>query len=159
VAVTAAFLALAFLSTGTIRIVSLAASLICLGASIAVVFFQLTLRTSDSQGFSAELLNSTINEMREGLVVIDTDMRIVAANQAAQRLFANVESPIERRITEITRNPAIYDAFLDGVRGTERVGVTVETRDRDRRVFDLRVVPLRGSANGKITGALGVFFD
>ncbi|HEX3085322.1 MAG TPA: ATP-binding protein, partial [Pyrinomonadaceae bacterium] len=104
-------------------------------------------------------MDSTINEMREGLVVIDTDMRIVALNQAAQRLFANVDSSIERRITEITRNPAIYDAFLDGVRGTERVGVKVETYGPERRIFDLRVVPLRASNSGRITGALGVFFD
>src|SRR3954467_994987 len=97
--------------------------------------------------------------MREGLVVIDTDMRIVASNQAAERLFANVDSSIERRITEITRNPAIYDAFLDGVRGTERVGVKVETYGPERRIFDLRAVPLRGANNGTITGALGVFFD
>ena len=112
-----------------------------------------------AHGFSGELLNSTINEMREGLVVIDTDMRVVAANLAAQRLFANADSSIERRITEITRNPAIYDAFLDGVRGTERVGVKVETHGRDRQIFDLRVVPLRVAASGSITGALGVFFD
>ena len=139
----------------------MAAFLVGLGFSVATVILQLSSRTGDAkaQGFSGELLNSTINEMREGLVVINTDMRIVAANQAAQRLFANVESPIERPITEITRNPAIYDAFLDGVRGTERVGVKVETRDPDRRIFDLRVVPLRGSSNGKISGALGVFFD
>jgi two-component system phosphate regulon sensor histidine kinase PhoR len=104
-------------------------------------------------------LDSTINEMREGLVVIDADMRIVALNQAAQRLFAHVELSIERRITEITRNPAIYDAFLDGVRGTERVGVKVETHDPERRIFDLRVVPLRASATSRITGAIGVFFD
>jgi len=97
--------------------------------------------------------------MREGLVVIDPDMRIVASNQAAQRLFANVDPLERRRITEITRNPAIYDAFLDGVRGTERVGVKVETHDPERRIFDLRVVPLRASATGPITGALGVFFD
>ena len=161
VALTAAFLALAYLSTGTIRTVLMAAFLVGLGFSVATVILQLSSRTGDAkaQGFSGELLNSTINEMREGLVVINTDMRIVAANQAAQRLFANVESPIERPITEITRNPAIYDAFLDGVRGTERVGVKVETRDPDRRIFDLRVVPLRGSTNGKISGALGVFFD
>jgi two-component system phosphate regulon sensor histidine kinase PhoR len=161
VAATAAFLALAFLSTGTIRSVSMAAFFVSLGAGIAVFILQLSKRTGDakSQGFSGELLNSTINEMREGLVVIDTEMRIVAANRAAQRLFANVESPVERRLTEITRNPAIYDAFLDGVRGTERVGVKVETRDPDRLIFDLRVVPLRGLTNGRITGALGVFFD
>ena len=161
VAITAACLALALLSTGTVRSVAMAGFFTGLGCGIAVFILQLSSRneTAKSQGFSGELLNSTINEMREGLVVIDTDMRIVAANQTAQRLFANVESPIERPITEITRNPAIYDAFLDGVRGSERVGVKVETRDPDRRVFDLRVVPLRGSTNGKPTGALGVFFD
>jgi two-component system phosphate regulon sensor histidine kinase PhoR len=161
VAITAAFLVLAYLETGTIRTVFMAAFFVGLGFCVAGIIGQLSSRTSDgkSQGFSGELLNSTINEMREGLVVIDTDMRIVAANQAAQRLFANVDSPLERRLTEITRNPAIYDAFLDGVRGAERVGVKVETRDPNRRIFDLRVVPLRGSTNGKTTGALGVFFD
>jgi len=161
VALTAAFLALALLATGTIRSILMAAFFVAFGSCVAVFILQLSARASvaKSQGFSGELLSSTINEMREGLVVIDIDMRIVAANQTAQRLFANVESPLERRITEITRNPAIYDAFLDGVRGTERVGVKVETRDPDRRIFDLRVVPLRGLTNGKITGALGVFFD
>jgi two-component system phosphate regulon sensor histidine kinase PhoR len=169
VAAMAAFLALVFFSTGTARSVWLAVFLISLGFSIGMFAVQ-RLSTkglfrgrsgsgSRSHGFSAELLNSTINEMREGLVVIDTDMRIVASNQAAQRLFANVDSSIERRITEITRNPAIYAAFLDGVRGTERVGVKVETHDPERRIFDLRVVPLRTSANSVITGALGVFFD
>ena len=161
VVITAALLALAFLTTGTIKTVLAAAFLVCLGYCVAIFISPLLAGGSDakSQGFSGELLNSTINEMREGLVVIDSDMRIVAANQAAQRLFSNVEAPIERRITEITRNPAIYDAFLDGVRGTERVGVKVETRDPDLRIFDLRVVPLRATNHGRITGALGVFFD
>src|SRR3954464_9274292 len=161
VAITAALLVLALLSNGAMRTIWLTAFLICLGSSVTLLLFQLSSQTgaAKSQGFSEELLNSTINEMREGLVVIDPDMRIVAANHAAQRLFANVESPIARRITEITRNPAIYDAFLDGVRGTERVGVKVETRDPDRRIFDLRVVPLRGATSGRISGALGVFFD
>jgi two-component system phosphate regulon sensor histidine kinase PhoR len=160
VAATAAFLAIAFWSTGNVRAALLALGLASLGFSLAVVIFAvLQSRRGGSHGFSSELLDSTINEMREGLVVIDNDMRIVASNRAAQRLFANVDSSIERRITEITRNPAIYDAFLDGVRGTERVGVKVEILDPERRIFDLRVVPLRASSNGAITGALGVFFD
>src|SRR5258708_17274941 len=110
--------------------------------------------------FSPKLLDATINEMREGLVVIDQEMRVVASNRAARSLFSNVEDPIgARRLTELTRNPAIYDAFLDGVRGKERAGVKVETYGGERRVFDLRVVPLQ-SANGKAShGAVGVFFD
>lgn len=161
VAAAAALLAAGLISNQPTRSVCLGLGCVCLGLSLGALISK-TKRSrgsGGSHGFSSELLDSTINEMREGLVVIDTDMRIVALNQAAQRLFAHVDSSIERRITEITRNPAIYDAFLDGVRGTERVGVKVETRDPERRVFDLRVVPLRSAANSSITGAIGVFFD
>jgi two-component system phosphate regulon sensor histidine kinase PhoR len=72
-----------------------------------------------------------------------------------------------QRLTELTRNPAIYSAFLDALKGTERSGVKVETHGPERLVFDLRVVPL-GNANGKSAdgqggagaqGALGVFID
>lgn len=160
IAAAAAFTAAGFLTSEPVRSPWLALGFIFLGLSLGALISKMRSRSSvRSRGFSPELLDSTINEMREGLVVIDTDMRIVASNQAAQLLFANVDSSIERRITEITRNPAIYDAFLDGVRGTERVGVKVEIHGPERRVFDLRVVPLRVPANGTITGALGVFFD
>jgi two-component system phosphate regulon sensor histidine kinase PhoR len=110
--------------------------------------------------FSSDLLDATVNEMREGLLVIDAEMRVVASNRAARNLFSHVDDSIRmRRLTELTRNPAIYDAFLDGVRGTERAGVKVETYGQAKRIFDLRVVPVR-SANGRgASGAVGVFFD
>ena len=107
--------------------------------------------------FAPEFLTSTVNEMREGLLVIDAEMRVVASNKAARDLLSNAEDSItQRRLTELTRNPAVYDAFLDGVRGTERSGVKVETYSPTRRVFDLRVIPLRSRG---VSGAVGVFFD
>jgi two-component system phosphate regulon sensor histidine kinase PhoR len=110
--------------------------------------------------FSSDLLDATVNEMREGLLVIDAEMRVVASNRAARTLFAHVDDSINlRRLTELTRNPAIYDAFLDAVRGTERAGVKVETYGQAKRVFDLRVVPLRAGNGRGATGAVGVFFD
>ena len=110
--------------------------------------------------FSPTLLDATINEMREGLLVIDHEMRVVASNRAARNLFANVEDSLAaRRLTELTRNPAIYDAFLDGVRGEERAGVKVETHGDGRHVFDLRVVPLQPVNGRGPGGAVGVFFD
>src|SRR6185369_6798997 len=64
-----------------------------------------------------------------------------------------------QRLTELTRNPAIYSAFLDALKGVERSGVKVETHGPERQVFDLRVVPI-GDVNGNgAAGALGVFFD
>jgi len=106
------------------------------------------------------LLDATMTGMREGLLVVNRDMRVVASNPAARKLFnPSVATLQSQRLTELTRNPAIYSAFLDGLKGVERSGVKVETHGPERQVFDLRVVPI-GSANGNgAEGALGVFFD
>src|SRR5262252_770242 len=165
----AALLLLGLFLNGTARWAVVSATLLLTGFAGGALW-QRRLRAIDTNGsedgvfpahvsnFSPELLNFTINEMREGLLVIDADMRVVASNRAAQQLLSSFESSINsRRLTELTRNPAIYDAFLDAVRGTERAGVKVETHLPARRVFDLRVVPLRTGSG--ITGAVGVFFD
>lgn len=121
---------------------------------------------SADQGGSSEnlavrsLLDATLSGMREGLLVVNRDMRVVASNPAAQKLF-NPSAPTlkSQRLTELTRNPAIYSAFLDGLKGIERTGVRVETHGPERQIFDLRVVPI-GNGNGDgAEGALGVFFD
>src|SRR6185369_14158658 len=52
--------------------------------------------------FSAELLATTINEMREGLLVIDADMRVLASNRVAHPCLPNVETAINsRRLSEL----------------------------------------------------------
>src|SRR5829696_10263149 len=83
------------------------------------------------------LLEATMSGMREGLLVVDKDMRVVASNAAAHRLF-NPSLPRlnSQRLTELTRNPAIYSAFLDALKGVERSGVKVETHGAERQVFD-----------------------
>ena len=126
-----------------------------------------------------KLFEATMNGMREGLLVVDKDMKVVASNTAAHRLFNLAGGKLDaQRLTELTRNPAIYGAFLDALKGTERSGVKVETHGPERLVFDLRVVPLPGSGgsprvskgrNGRVAdgveptraadGALGVFID
>lgn len=112
-----------------------------------------------------KLFEATMNGMREGLLVVDKDMRVVASNTAAHGLFNLSRGELNaRRLTELTRNPAIYSAFLDALKGTERSGVKIETHGPERLIFDLRVVPLSG-ANGReegtpeAQGALGVFID
>jgi two-component system phosphate regulon sensor histidine kinase PhoR len=119
-----------------------------------------------------KLFEATMSGMREGLLVVDTDMRVVASNPAAHRLFNLSGGKLNsQRLTELTRNSAIYSAFLDALQGIERSGVKVETHGPERLIFDLRVVPLNRS-NGMSAnrwpsrtdlavpqGALGVFID
>ncbi len=107
-----------------------------------------------------KLFEATMNGMREGLLVVDKDMRVVASNFAAHKLFSAGKGKLNtQRLTELTRNPEINGAFLDALKGIERSGVKIQTHGPERLIFDLRVVPL-GSANGKFAeGALGVFID
>ncbi|HEY3581699.1 MAG TPA: ATP-binding protein [Pyrinomonadaceae bacterium] len=113
------------------------------------------------QAFGAgSLFEATLGGMREGLLVVNRDMRVVASNPAAHKLFSSSLRQLNsQRLTELTRNPAIYSAFLDGLKGNEVTGVKVEIHAPERQVFDLRVVPI-GDVNGSgAEGALGVFFD
>jgi two-component system phosphate regulon sensor histidine kinase PhoR len=114
-----------------------------------------------------KLFEATMTGMREGLLVVDQEMRVVASNPAAHQLFNLSGGKLNsQRLTQLTRNPAIYSAFLDALQGTERSGVKVETHGPERLIFDLRVVPLNSSngsfSKGEVSapqGALGVFID
>lgn len=107
-----------------------------------------------------KLFEATLSGMREGLLVVDNDMRVVASNPAAFQLFTRASKSLQsQRLTELTRNPAIYGAFLGAMKGEERSGIKVETHGPDRKVFDLRVVPLFASDGKGVQGAIGVFFD
>ena len=109
---------------------------------------------------AGSLFEATMGGMREGLLVVNKDMRVVASNPAAHRLFSATMKQLDsQRLTELTRNPAIYSAFLDGLKGNEVSDVKVEIHSPERQVFDLRVMPI-GNVNGHgAEGALGVFFD
>jgi len=110
-----------------------------------------------------KLFEATLGGMREGLLIVDKEMRVVASNTASHRLFNPARGPLNgQRLTELTRNPAIYDAFLDALKGTERSGVKIQTHGPERLIFDLRVVPLgslSATSTEDRTGALGVFID
>jgi two-component system phosphate regulon sensor histidine kinase PhoR len=114
---------------------------------------------------AAALLEVTMDSMREAVVIIDNTMRVVALNNSARAAFrqggADALSP--RRLSDLTRNPAIYSAFAAAVARGERAEVKVEADGRDeRRVYDLHVAPLRQREvvyGSDVRGAVGVFFD
>ena len=106
------------------------------------------------------LFDATISSMREGMLVVDRDMRVVASNPVAYRLFGSApRSVANQRLTELTRNPAVYQAFLDGLQGIERSRVKVDMVGAERSVFELRVTPLALANGNGTSGALGVFID
>jgi len=106
------------------------------------------------------LFEATMSGMREGVLVIDEEMRVIASNAAARNVFAYVEGrPDSRFLLELTQNQSIHDAFVDALRGEEGAEVKVEGQGPERKVFNLRVMPL-GLGRGRAgRGAIGIFFD
>lgn len=115
------------------------------------------------------LLHATLHGMREGVLVVDQSMRVAASNPAAQSIFDRIGGALDgRRLSEITRNAAIYQAFRSAIDAGERLELKVEASDgRGPRIFELRVAPLRlkepaGRENddgSRAANAIGVFFD
>jgi two-component system phosphate regulon sensor histidine kinase PhoR len=106
------------------------------------------------------LLDATTESMREGMLVVDQELRIVASNRAARDIFAASGEKLEnKRLSDITRQPAIHQAFRAGVEQGERAEAKIELHGSDTRSFDLRVAPLRFGERGALRGAIGVFFD
>lgn len=106
------------------------------------------------------LLDATMDSMREGMLVVDQEMHIVASNRAAHDIFAVGSDTLKaKRLSEVTRLPAIHQAFRAAMEVGERAAVKVEMHGPDKRSFDLRVAPLRFGERGHTRGAIGIFFD
>jgi two-component system phosphate regulon sensor histidine kinase PhoR len=106
------------------------------------------------------LLDATLNSMREGMLVVDRETRIVASNGAARDIFAVGSNSLEaKRLSEVTRQPVVHQAFRAALERGERAEVKVEMHGPERRSFDLRVAPLRIGEHGQTRGAIGIFFD
>ncbi|MCA1612601.1 MAG: PAS domain-containing protein [Acidobacteria bacterium] len=114
---------------------------------------------------AAALLKATMDSMREGVVVIDSAMRVVALNNPARATFRSggTDALSPRRLSDLTRNPTVYSAFAGAVARGVRAEVKVETGAADdRRVYDLHVAPLREREaiyGSDVRGAIGVFID
>jgi two-component system phosphate regulon sensor histidine kinase PhoR len=106
------------------------------------------------------LLRAMMNGMREGVIVLDQQMRVIASNPAARSIFPGVEGRLEdKRLSEVTRHPSIHSAFRTTLESGERADVKIEMLDGAHSVFELHVVPLRVVYDEDRRGAIGVFFD
>ena len=123
---------------------------------------------------AGELIETMMDSMREGILVVDADLHVLTSNAASRALFGFDESGAatgaaaavagrRQKLGELTRQTEVLSAYLKAIERGERVEVKVELTGTERRVFDLRVAPLRqrdtGALPGEVRGAVGVFFD
>ena len=124
------------------------------------------------------LLSAVLATMREGVLIVNSQMRIVVYNGAAARIVRLPESNAETerqgvpfkliedaaehssipaspsyRLVDATRNPAVNEAFRRALSERAPVEVRVEMVDRAAQSYQLNVAPLGSDL------VVGVFFD
>ncbi len=103
------------------------------------------------------LLLETTAKMRDGILIIGEDQRILGVNAAARAIFSHVSGEFEnKRLTDLTRNLEIHTAFETAVEAGEQREIRYESHDQ-KRIFYLHITPL--AVDNERRSAIGVFYE
>jgi two-component system phosphate regulon sensor histidine kinase PhoR len=103
------------------------------------------------------ILNKILKTMRESVLVVGEDTRILACNDAACEAFARQNGTLEnKRLSEVVRDLSLHKAFRKALERQEFSEVALEFIGTEKRKYDVRVAPLEINGNA---GAIGIFYD
>lgn len=113
-------------------------------------------------GRDENVLRSIVSSVAEGLVITDRDTNVLIINDAA-RVLLNLGQRPATRLTDISRDPNIHQAFSNVLTSGERAEARIEARAGEagaqtRRVLRLHAAPLRLN-DAQIDGVVGAFID
>ncbi|MGI9055200.1 MAG: histidine kinase dimerization/phospho-acceptor domain-containing protein, partial [Pyrinomonadaceae bacterium] len=98
-----------------------------------------------------------LEAMRESVLIVNADLRIVASNSAAHNAFTRNNGELEnRRLTEIIRDLDLHQAFFRTLETGVASDVKLEMPGVERRKYNVHIAPL---ARGATRGAIGFFYD
>lgn len=98
-----------------------------------------------------------LEAMRESVLIVNGDLRILASNSAAYDAFARNNGSLEnKRLTEVIRDLDLHKAFLKTLESGDDSDVKFEMPGIERRKYNVHIAPI---ALGATTGAIGFFYD
>lgn len=104
-----------------------------------------------------ELLHRVLATMRESVMVVGSDTRILASNQAAYDSFGRRNGPLEsKRLSEVVRDLGVHEAFRKALEESCFSDVKFEIAGVEPRKFEVRIAPVEF---GESRGAIGIFYD
>lgn len=102
-------------------------------------------------------LETILNSITEGILVVGRDGRIVLANRALEGLFG-AEFPLEGRPpVEVARNSVVEEAIDQGLKSGEEIHLETSLTGGVERHLDVRVAPV--GKGDEQTGVVVVFYD
>ena len=98
-----------------------------------------------------------LEAMRESVLIVNTELRIIASNSAAYNAFARNNGELEnRRLSEVIRDLDLHKAFLNTLKTDTESDVKLEILGTERRKYNVHIAPI---ALGETSGAIGFFYD
>lgn len=104
---------------------------------------------------SDRILLKILNTTREIVLVVDADMRIVAANSPASETFGRGIDLEGRRLSEAVRDLDLHEAFRRAIYSNASSEIRLELNTADRR-FDVHIAPLELDGDMQ---AIGFFYE
>lgn len=106
---------------------------------------------------SLRILLDILKTMREGVILVGEDTRIIASNQPAYDAFARKNGALEtKRLSEAIRDASVHEAFRKALENDESSEVKFEFFFNEKRTFLVRVSPI-DFENTK--HAIGIFYE
>jgi two-component system phosphate regulon sensor histidine kinase PhoR len=106
---------------------------------------------------SSNNLSSLLAATREGVVVVDPTLRVIAANAPAELSFARNGTPlVNRRLSEVIREFRLHDAFQRAITSGESSDIKIDFTVAERRSYDVHVAPIE---HENARHAIGFFYD
>ncbi len=101
-------------------------------------------------------LQKILDTTREGVLVVDGDMRVTGCNSPAILTFGRGGDLEHKRLSEIVRDLDLHEAFRMAIFNRASSEVRLELNTADRRRFDVHVAPLE--LDGETQG-IGFFYE
>lgn len=103
------------------------------------------------------ILQAVLDTAREGVMIVNAETRITAANRSAATAFGWQDGTLAgKRLSEVIRDPGLHEAFQAAIAHEASNDIKIEITDRDKRIFDVHIAPIEIDG---LPYATGVFYD
>jgi len=110
-----------------------------------------------NEKISPVVLNKILEAMRESVIVVGADTRVLSSNAAAYNAFGRRNGGLsDKRLSEVVRDLHLHEAFQRALKHNESSDIEMEIPSLENRKYDVHVAPIE--LDGQ-TGAIGVFYD
>jgi two-component system phosphate regulon sensor histidine kinase PhoR len=109
------------------------------------------------EDLSRPILSKILETMRESVIVVGKDTRILSFNRAAYNAFARKNRALEdKRLSEVIRDLSLHEAFRKALEEDKSSDIELEIPSLENRKFDVHIAPIQLD---KTKGAIGIFYD